>query len=108
MRSRISSPTDAADGRHTGGDRGRNQLREARACQRYKVGWSADGAKIVYARLGMTPAGDVFSIMNADGRNAHRIRKSAGAPAWPARSHRSFGHRVSLQVVSGSCNGGRS
>lgn len=48
----------------------------------YKASWSADGSKIVYARLGMTAAGDAIWIMNANGGNVHRIVKSATDPAW--------------------------
>jgi WD40 repeat protein len=48
----------------------------------YRADWSPDGAYIVYARLGMTAAGDAIWIMDADGRNAHRIMNSAGYPAW--------------------------
>lgn len=48
----------------------------------YEANWSPDGSKIVYARLGLTAAGDAIWIMNASGRNAHRIVKSAGDPAW--------------------------
>lgn len=48
----------------------------------YKASWSGDGTKIVYARLGMTAAGDAIWIMNANGGNAHRIMNSASDPAW--------------------------
>lgn len=48
----------------------------------YKANWSSDGTRIVYARLGMTAAGDAIWIMNANGRNAHRIMNGAGDPAW--------------------------
>jgi Tol biopolymer transport system component len=48
----------------------------------YKANWSPDGAKIVYARLGMTAAGDAIWIMDANGRNAHRIMNGASDPAW--------------------------
>ncbi len=47
----------------------------------YKADWSPDGSHIVYARLGMT-AGDAIWIMDANGRNAHRIMNSASDPAW--------------------------
>jgi Tol biopolymer transport system component len=47
----------------------------------YKANWSPDGAQIVYARLGMT-AGDAIWIMDANGRNAHRIMNGASDPAW--------------------------
>lgn len=48
----------------------------------YKANWSSDGLHIVYARLGQTAAGDAVWIMNANGRNAHQILKSATDPAW--------------------------
>lgn len=48
----------------------------------YKANWSPDGTHIVYARLGMTAAGDAIWIMNANGRNAHRIMNGASDPAW--------------------------
>jgi Tol biopolymer transport system component len=48
----------------------------------YKANWSADGAHIVYARLGATATGDSVWIMEADGRNAHRIMNAASDPAW--------------------------
>jgi hypothetical protein len=48
----------------------------------YKANWSADGTRIVYARLGMTAAGDATWVMDADGSNAHRIMNGAGDPAW--------------------------
>lgn len=48
----------------------------------YKANWSPDGTHIVYARLGMTAAGDAIWIMDANGRNAHRIMNGASDPAW--------------------------
>jgi Tol biopolymer transport system component len=48
----------------------------------YKANWSPDSTRIVYARLGMTAAGDAIWIMDADGRNAHRIMNGASDPAW--------------------------
>jgi hypothetical protein len=48
----------------------------------YKADWSPDGTHIVYARLGMTAAGDAIWIMDANGRKPHRIMNSAGDPAW--------------------------
>ena len=48
----------------------------------YMANWSPDGTRIVYARLGMTAAGDAIWMMNANGRNAHRIMNAAGYPAW--------------------------
>jgi WD40-like Beta Propeller Repeat len=48
----------------------------------YKANWSSDGEHIVYARLGLAAAGDAIWIMDADGRNAHRIMSSASDSAW--------------------------
>jgi hypothetical protein len=48
----------------------------------YKANWSPDGTHIVYARHGKTAAGDTVWIMDADGRNPHRIMKGARDPAW--------------------------
>lgn len=48
----------------------------------YKANWSPDGTKIVYARLGMTAAGDAIWLMDANGRRAHRIMNGASDPAW--------------------------
>jgi len=48
----------------------------------YKASWSPDGTHIVYARLGMTAAGDAIWVMGANGRNAHRIMNGAGDSAW--------------------------
>lgn len=48
----------------------------------YMANWSPDGTQIVYARLGMTAAGDAIWLMGANGRNAHRIMKGASDPAW--------------------------
>ena len=48
----------------------------------YLANWSADGTRIVYARMGLGSAGDAIWIMNANGRNAHRITSSASDPAW--------------------------
>jgi Tol biopolymer transport system component len=48
----------------------------------YKANWSPDATKIVYARLGRTAAGDAIWIMDANGRNPHRIMDGASDPAW--------------------------
>lgn len=48
----------------------------------YKANWSPDGTRIVYARFGTTAAGDAIWIMDASGRNAHRIMNGASDPAW--------------------------
>jgi Tol biopolymer transport system component len=47
----------------------------------YRANWSPDGSQIVYARLG-TAAGDAIWIMDANGRNAHRVTNGATDPAW--------------------------
>jgi Tol biopolymer transport system component len=48
----------------------------------YLANWSPDGTRIVYARLGMTAAGDAIWIMDPSGRGAHRIMNGASDPAW--------------------------
>lgn len=48
----------------------------------FLASWSPDGARIVYARMGMTAKGDAIWIMDADGRNPHRIMNFATEPAW--------------------------
>ncbi len=48
----------------------------------YLANWSADGTQIVYARMGSAAAGDAIWIMDANGRNTHRIMNGATDPAW--------------------------
>jgi Tol biopolymer transport system component len=48
----------------------------------YLADWSADGGQIIYARLGLTAAGDSIWLMNADGTARHRILQGASMPAW--------------------------
>ena len=48
----------------------------------YLANWAADGTRIVYARMGLAAAGDAIWIMNANGRNAHRVMSNASDPAW--------------------------
>ena len=71
----VFTPTNGGVAIHAGGKR--RVLGHG-----YKANWSPDGSHIVYARLGQTAAGDAIWIMDADGRNAHRIMNGASDPAW--------------------------
>lgn len=48
----------------------------------YLPNWSPDSSRIVYARMGLTAAGDAIWIMDANGRKPHRIMSGASDPAW--------------------------
>ena len=48
----------------------------------YLANWSPDGSRIVFARLGLTPAGDSIWVMARDGSGRRRIMSRATDPAW--------------------------